>query len=642
MIIQGFNVPDGIVIPWIILKNPTLLKQHESIILDSIQAFNAETFIVRSSATIEDSVDHPCAGLFESMFCTQDTLFKTIQAVYQSKDTQTVHEYQKAHNIKTIDLSIIIQSKITGMKGTLYTRCPYAEQSHSLIEWNDDCWAKTTHHGVIVASNVPDSTDTIQASWIQTALNIEACLNYDNVDIEWVLDANNHFWIVQARPVPCMDITHEVPKSSLIFSKQTPLIIWRLDVEHNPDPLSPAQQGLVSHMRQKTDVLLQIVEGYLYYGTDPTVTQSTITSTELKTLHHILQKKFEAIMQQPQQPLSLEQALKAYEEIYHLCINHAAPMVSFFLNKLKHAIKTLTDYPEQAIRNLLSHHHHDRIEYYCAQAQIQSTDNLHHISRFMSPVWDVAQQTYQEQPHIVDRSSREPLSIDTHPYAETTKQQLLKRSAHPKELTTIIEDAQCASQIAELDDFCFYKAQATVRYALQTIAKHWGIDPEDIFYLSLEDIINSQHTMPSINQITTQIHEAKQRLEQQQHYQMPHYIINGESLSHVVEHGTDQWKGRGVGGQIKGIAYRLDHLAHADSIPQGAILVAQSATPAMTFALQRSNGAIITHAGLLSHAAAMARAINIPCIVDCHSAWNSIQTGDTLWIDGQQGIILRL
>ena len=139
-----------------------------------------------------------------------------------------------------------------------------------------------------------------------------------------------------------------------------------------------------------------------------------------------------------------------------------------------------------------------------------------------------------------------------------------------------------------------------------------------------------------------QIHEAKQRLEQQQHYQMPHYIINGESLSHVVEHGTDQWKGRGVGGQIKGIAYRLDHLAHADSIPQGAILVAQSATPAMTFALQRSNGAIITHAGLLSHAAAMARAINIPCIVDCHSAWNSIQTGDTLWIDGQQGIILRL
>lgn len=77
-------------------------------------------------------------------------------------------------------------------------------------------------------------------------------------------------------------------------------------------------------------------------------------------------------------------------------------------------------------------------------------------------------------------------------------------------------------------------------------------------------------------------------------------------------------------------------LAHA---PAGTVLVAKDFTPSMTVGISRENvvGIITEIGGRTSHSAILARALEIPAVLGVPEVADSIQSGDTIAMDGELG-----
>ena len=92
-----------------------------------------------------------------------------------------------------------------------------------------------------------------------------------------------------------------------------------------------------------------------------------------------------------------------------------------------------------------------------------------------------------------------------------------------------------------------------------------------------------------------------------------------------------------------------DCLADApDHIPDGqqlkdCIIIADDLTPADTLMLQHQKiaGFVTEYGGPLSHTAILSKNIGIPAIVGAHHARQLIRTGETLIIDGRQGMVIN-
>ncbi len=76
-------------------------------------------------------------------------------------------------------------------------------------------------------------------------------------------------------------------------------------------------------------------------------------------------------------------------------------------------------------------------------------------------------------------------------------------------------------------------------------------------------------------------------------------------------------------------------------IPNDAIVVSDSLTPADTILLSRCNvkGFITDHGGVTSHAAIISRSLNIPAVVGTHYGTKQIKDGETIIIDGFHGYV---
>ena len=85
-----------------------------------------------------------------------------------------------------------------------------------------------------------------------------------------------------------------------------------------------------------------------------------------------------------------------------------------------------------------------------------------------------------------------------------------------------------------------------------------------------------------------------------------------------------------------------DH-AHEGQPLKGRIIIADDLTPADTLMLQHRKiaGFVTEFGGQLSHTAILSKSIGIPAIVGAHYARQLIKTGETLIIDGHQGMIIN-
>lgn len=140
------------------------------------------------------------------------------------------------------------------------------------------------------------------------------------------------------------------------------------------------------------------------------------------------------------------------------------------------------------------------------------------------------------------------------------------------------------------------------------------------------------------------ISTIKKRIEKEK--KLPEFIVNDEIskyqqmmiLSHEPymkerAHDIEDIKNR--------IIRNLQKKRWQSKIPNDAIVVSDSLTPADTILLSRCNvkGFVTDHGGLTSHAAIISRSLNIPAVVGTHSGTKSIKDGETIIIDGFHGYI---
>ncbi|MCW8921999.1 MAG: phosphoenolpyruvate--protein phosphotransferase [Gammaproteobacteria bacterium] len=85
-----------------------------------------------------------------------------------------------------------------------------------------------------------------------------------------------------------------------------------------------------------------------------------------------------------------------------------------------------------------------------------------------------------------------------------------------------------------------------------------------------------------------------------------------------------------------------DHIPGAHQL-KGRIIIADDLTPADTLMLQHQKiaGFVTEFGGPLSHTAILSKNIGIPAIVGAHHARQLIKTGETLIIDGRQGMLIN-
>ncbi|MBL0215488.1 MAG: hypothetical protein IPQ07_16585 [Myxococcales bacterium] len=211
------------------------------------------TLAVRSSATIEDGEAGAAAGVFSSRRAVEPAeVWSAIRAVWSSALTPLAAAYARRRT-GPISIGVIVQQFVPGERLTVYTRAPGKPAGE------DAMIQRGTEITVVPRTQLDPA--------LVLALRAEAALGArTGADVELV-GSGAALVIVQARP-----IVHPVvrPRPAAPPSVIAPLVAdgrhWTWDVTHNPDPLSPAQAGLVAHVDRAgiAPYSLRVCAGYLY------------------------------------------------------------------------------------------------------------------------------------------------------------------------------------------------------------------------------------------------------------------------------------------------------------------------------------------------------------------------------------------
>jgi pyruvate,water dikinase len=97
--------------------------------------------------------------------------------------------------------------------------------------------------------------------------------------------------------------------------------------------------------------------------------------------------------------------------------------------------------------------------------------------------------------------------------------------------------------------------------------------------------------------------------------------------------------GAGSPGQARGVARVITSLSDAGRLAKGDILVAPTTAPAWTPLFSSAAAVVTDTGGVLSHCAVVAREYRIPAVVGTGMATAVIRDGQTVEVDGDQGIV---
>ncbi len=410
-------------------------------------------WVVRSSASIEDSAGGAAPGVFASVRDVEPAqLAHAVGRVRESARTVGALAYFEARGVApaAVAMAVIVQQQVRPeiARGALYTRAPGASD-RLLIEAHDGELVRAALCRRDSAAEIErDPGFPIAASALadlaRGALSAERSLAAaDGLDIEWVLSSDG-IWLVQARPIPRRTSRASRPSAdALAFSRDEPDVIWRWDVSHNPDPLTPAQIALVDRVAASAPYRMRVVEGYLYTADDPRqpTPGQTDTASDLVDRWRRTAGAIDAVLApiEAQEAPDLGDALRAFERAFALY----APL-STALSRARGSLRD-AGAPKAAM----------------------PVDPRHAGS--ISLAWDVGAPTLREAG---------------------------AEAAHPVSAADLDDAGDLASVVAaigEADDALFYRAQAIVRRALLGLARAWRLsNPDDIFYFPLAEAARAQ------------------------------------------------------------------------------------------------------------------------------------------------------
>jgi phosphohistidine swiveling domain-containing protein len=519
---------------------------------------------VRSSATIEDSAAGAAAGVFSSRRAVPlGELWDAIRAVWTSALTPLAAAYARG---RPYAIGVIVQRFVEGELITIYSRPPGEPTKDELLVQRGGRLERKPRAGIA----------------LQAELAIGAT---DGADVELVDDR----WIVQARPIIHPQPRALVPPPPAVLACLQDSRVWTWDVAHNPDPLSPAQQGLVERVERAGIAALRVCAGYLYYSALPA---KPVDTRDLAVRAAELEARLERTLDEAHPPSSVADAIERYLAFYALWAGELAPLIA--------AVPRTQGSRPSSIEAVLAA---------AARGELAESDAIDQLGA-LAPAWDVAVATYGERPGLIRDAIARAASIPQH-------------SAPPR-----VTDL--AADLAERDDRLFARAQRLVRRALLA---HAGAIGDDIFWLPLDEVVSGAALEPI--DARRRANAARAAAARAAGWQMP-LVVGGSPTS-----PREALRGVGTGPRVTGRVRRFASLASAIAVGHGDVVVARAVTPALAV-LVVGCAAIVSETGnLLDHGAALARELGIPCVVDCHDAWSQLADGMIVTVDGDGGTVSR-
>lgn len=586
---------------------------------------------VRSSISLEDRGAGAAAGVFSSRLAVApDEVWPAIRAVWASVCTPLAAAYARHRQLRQqraalapasaapasaalddrpLTVAVIVQRYVPGQRLTIYTRPP--GQPSSPLAWIE--------RGERLRKLERSSEDPALA----LALRAERALHLEEggADVELIEDAAGQRFVVQARPIVHPSRAAKLPAPPVVVSA---LVAdgrrWTADLAHNPDPLSPAQAGLIERIERegKSPYSLRLCAGYLY-STPRALRQVSppLSAAELSRRFAAIENRAAAALG-PATPGDLPATLEAFLRFYEVWAFEMSPLVS--AARLAAIALTTSDgsiAPVRPARAGTRRSAVDTMVMACARGELGERELIERIGD-LAPAWDVAVPTLAETPEWIATAlarARARLAASDAP-----------APAAPEPPTL----GDVASELAELDDVWFAHAQARVRRALIARGEALAIG-HDVFWLPLEDVIAAAIDPESAKLRASAARAAHRRASA---WRMP-AVVGG------VVSQAPRWRGVGCGGVVTGRVVHIPNLWELPVLPLGAIAVTPAVTPALAVALVGAAAIVSETGGLLDHGAAMARELGIPCVVGCTDAM-SLPPHALVTVDGDAGAVTEL
>ena len=588
LVAAGLPVPDGLVVA-------APAERAAAGEVARAAARLGEPLAVRSSAAAEDGAERAAPGLFASRLGVRAAgLAEAIAEVVASAARPAVRAYLGGGEPPA--MAVVVQRQVSGPAGVLYTRAPVGDDDDAM--WIED----GSLRAVVGRDGTPREVDggfpldaPALAELARLGLAAERAIAAGprGADVEWVA-GDDGIWLVQARPRTGAPPAEDPFIAQAIAFSRGDARTWRWDAAHNPDPLSPAQAGLVDLVADLGEEEMRVVGGYLY--TAPrrgAAAPSALDVVELFTARAAPAMERALAPVEEAGPPALADALAAYRSVYAVYAGELAPA----LRRARAAAP-----PARPSSRAL------------ARAVASGAD------AWLAPAWDVAAPGFDETGEIARARSR------------------LAAGGEPARLDL--------GAIAEADDLYFFRAQRAVRRALLALADRWAVAPPDtIFYLPLARV--GQHagadTRPSARELAA-ADAARRRRTEQRARAMPLAFADGRRRDPPpLADAPDLWRGRpAAAGSARGPAAIVGDLGHLDRDPRGCVVAAPSVTPAALVQLAGCIALVCEHGGALGHAAALARELGIPCVVGCAAITRELRRGDQLLVDGDAGLVVRV
>jgi phosphoenolpyruvate synthase/pyruvate phosphate dikinase len=166
---------------------------------------------------------------------------------------------------------------------------------------------------------------------------------------------------------------------------------------------------------------------------------------------------------------------------------------------------------------------------------------------------------------------------------------------------------------------------------------------DDIFYLRMTEVSEIITGNLKGEQVASFVKVRKKEKEECEHLDVPLQIVGEpppiEELKKTVE-SRDTLKGMGVShGVVTGKARVVLDPTECSDFSEGEILVAQVTDPGWTPLFVIAAGLVTDLGGMLSHGVIIAREYGIPAVVGVKDATKIIKTGQSITVDGSNGMV---
>lgn len=635
----GLAVPDGLVL----LHDEPVDETALAVALAALSGAPAGVgrFAVRSSASLEDAAGGSAAGLFASVIGVPAAdVRRAVAEVRASLHTPALAAYREARALSAAPrMAVIIQPLVSadvyGVAHSSDAEFAIEERAAGEPEW-----------GSVRGRRLARS----DGGALATGLRALELLVGGPVDAEFARTADAITWL-QARPLVTAPLQGAAPELAEPGR-------WRLDAEHNPDPLSAAQASLVAMVDELgVGARQRVVGGYLYVeegGTARALRPIALPSLRQRFDDDVVPDCLRTL-ETARGEGSIAAAMSAFGHVYRRYVGEVAPSLSRVRLQLDQFLRMNLGEPLSAHGALLgglggATLARDQMLWELRQSPaIATLDD--YLRRFgdHAPAWDVATPTDRERPDRVAaltdeiaRAAESPLArheraVAAADAAASALLDRLDRMAR-RAFKALLPAVRAVLPIAEDDDLLFLAAQATVRRALLCRALQLDLaDLHDVFDLTL----NEANSSAPADELRARVAERRaERLAAAR--RVPPSAYDDGRPEWPAPRASRVLRGAATAGQARGRAVVVRALADAPhALPDDAVLVVAAIVPSLTPLLGRARALVTDHGGALSHGATLAREYGVPAVLGVGGA-TDLPDGTELWVDADGGRVYVL